>query len=99
MEPMRDSGKEVSHLSLSPWPTDQIFPSAEMKHCIVPTGPGPLQRSPGWMSESGQRNRKPSLEGTVNSKAVDWSLLSQKKSNKVGCGIVMGRDSGYLLSV
>lgn len=103
MEPedgdLRDSCREVSNLSLSPWPADQRFPSAEMKHCIVPTVPGTLQRSPGWLSESGWRNMKPTLEGAVNSKAIDWPLLSQKKTNKAECGIVMGRASGYLLSV
>lgn len=95
----RDGCREVGNLSLSPWPADQRFPPAEMKCCIVPTVPGTLQRSPGWLSESGRRNTKPALEGAVNTKAIDWSLLSQKKTNKAERGIVMGRASGYLLSV
>lgn len=84
---VRDSCREVGNLSLSPWPADQRFLPAEMKHCIVPTVPGTLQRSPGWLSESGRRNTKPTLEGAVNRKAIDWYLLSQKKTKKTECGV------------
>lgn len=91
-----DSCRGVGNPTLPPWPADQRFPPAETKHCIVPTVPGTLQRSPGWLSESGWRNMKPTLEGAVNSKAIDRSLLSQKKTNKAECGVVTGRDSGLL---
>lgn len=38
----------------------------------------------------------PTLEGAVNSEAIDGLVLSQKKAK---CGVAMERDPGYLPSV